>query len=237
GKSAVFRGLSKLNPSDNERYDALKEFPRRRYTDEYSSQAWPVASGRFVLDDEERQVLAQKCDLLKGVKKVEATRDYSSKVTVDFDPKPKAAPVSRAELRDAIDEAIGQLQELTAPEGKGEFLGSVKQAALPAFEGVKNNAPGDGDAAKYQVDQAVNVIAIHANEEWQKKLLDPVASSLKELAKNSASWEKLSDCRLWVETHLPKFIYFDRFDVLDSAIHIPTFIQQLNSGNRDAPRV
>src|SRR5262245_60436699 len=96
GKSAVFRGLSKLNPSDNERYDALKEFPRRRYTDEYSSQAWPVASGRFVLDDEERQVLAQKCDLLKGVKKVEATRDYSSKVTVDFDPKPKAAPVSRA---------------------------------------------------------------------------------------------------------------------------------------------
>ncbi len=34
GKSAIFRGLSKLNPSDGEKYDALKEFPRRRYTDE-----------------------------------------------------------------------------------------------------------------------------------------------------------------------------------------------------------
>ena len=33
GKSAVFRGLSKLNPSDGEKYDPLKEFPRRRYTD------------------------------------------------------------------------------------------------------------------------------------------------------------------------------------------------------------
>ena len=28
GKSAIFRGLSKLNPSDGEKYDGLKEFPR-----------------------------------------------------------------------------------------------------------------------------------------------------------------------------------------------------------------
>ena len=31
GKSAIFRGISKLNPSDNEKYDGLKEFPRRYY--------------------------------------------------------------------------------------------------------------------------------------------------------------------------------------------------------------
>ena len=30
GKSALFRGLSKLNPSDGEKYNGLKEFPRRR---------------------------------------------------------------------------------------------------------------------------------------------------------------------------------------------------------------
>ncbi len=42
GKSALFRGLSKLNPSDGEKYHGLKEFPRRRYTDEFSKQDWPV---------------------------------------------------------------------------------------------------------------------------------------------------------------------------------------------------
>src|SRR2546428_12272964 len=36
GKSATFRALSKLNPSDGEKLDGLKEFPRRRYTDEFS---------------------------------------------------------------------------------------------------------------------------------------------------------------------------------------------------------
>ena len=35
GKSALFRGLSKINPSDGEKYDGLKEFPRRRYASEF----------------------------------------------------------------------------------------------------------------------------------------------------------------------------------------------------------
>ena len=55
GKSAIFRGLSELNPSDAEKYDGLKEFPRRRYTDEFKSHDWPVASGLFVLEKSEKQ--------------------------------------------------------------------------------------------------------------------------------------------------------------------------------------
>jgi hypothetical protein len=234
GKSAIFRGLSKLNSSDGERYDGLKEFPRRRYTDEFSSQDWPVASGRFVLDDAERQVLAEACPVLRGVKKAEVTRHYSGTLSCEFEPKPKETPVSRAELRDAIDAAITQLRDLTGPEGKGEFLTPVKQNSLAALEAAKNAAAGDGEAPKPVIEQAVNAIATHSNEDWQKKLLDPVVLPLKELDRRAAVVEKLSFARIRVQTHLPKFIYFDRFDVLDSSIHIPTFVQQINSGG---PRV
>jgi hypothetical protein len=237
GKSAVFRGFSKLNPSDGTRYDALKEFPRRRYADEFSSQDWPVASGRFVLDDEERHALARKCPLLKGVKKVEATRHYSWELTIEFDPMPKAAPVSRPELRAAVDEAIPRLQDLTAPEGKGDIIGAVKSSSLAALQAVKDQVPGDGAVVRSQIEQAVNAIAMHANEDWQKKLLDPVAAPLKKLAERAAACEKLGEARLWVQTHLPKFIYFGRFDVLDSEIHIPSFVQQLNSGSAGGLRV
>ena len=57
GKSAIFRGLSKLNPSDGQNYDALKEFPRRRYTDEFKNQDWPVASAKFALSTFENKEL------------------------------------------------------------------------------------------------------------------------------------------------------------------------------------
>jgi len=48
--------------------------------------------------------------------------------------------------------------------------------------------------------------------------------------------EKLTAARKWVSEHLPRFIYFDKYDVIDSAIHIPTFIQQLSSDS-GVPRV
>ena len=47
GKSALFRGLSKLNPSDGAGYDLLKEFPRRRYAAEGKKSDWPVSTAAF----------------------------------------------------------------------------------------------------------------------------------------------------------------------------------------------
>src|SRR5713101_109376 len=85
GKSALFRGFSKLNPSDGERYDGLKEFPRGRYTTEYASRDWPVATGRFALSDEERAELAQLQPALKNVQRVEVTRHYSWQLSIEFD--------------------------------------------------------------------------------------------------------------------------------------------------------
>ncbi|MGH7961861.1 MAG: hypothetical protein ACRERD_08545, partial [Candidatus Binatia bacterium] len=89
GKSALFRGLSKLNPSDGERYDGLREFPRRRYAEEFAARDLPVATGRFLLNDKERAALAQLCPALKNTHRVEATRHYSWQLTLTFDPPPR----------------------------------------------------------------------------------------------------------------------------------------------------
>ena len=66
GKSAILRGLSKLNPSDGEKLDGLKEFPRRRFADEFGKQDWPAISGRFALAELEVQALAAIAPALKG---------------------------------------------------------------------------------------------------------------------------------------------------------------------------
>ena len=51
GKSALFRALSKLNPSDGETYNGLKEFPRSRYASEFKKKDWPVVSVKFALEE------------------------------------------------------------------------------------------------------------------------------------------------------------------------------------------
>jgi len=238
GKSAIFRGLSKLNPSDGEKYDGLKEFPRRRYTDEFESQDWPVASGRFVLDEAERAELSELCPALKTVKKVTVTRYYSWNLKIEFNPKPKTPSVRRQDLVACIQHVKGQMQELVAPDGKGEVLGNMKTAllnALNSLEDAVSKQPHDVPPTKAEVDQAINAIATQANEEWQKKLLDPLKSPFIELAEKLHTYEELVKAEQWVKENLPRFVYFDRYDILDSAIHIPTFLQELQD-QRKGPR-
>lgn len=230
GKSAIFRGLSKLNPSDGEKYDGLKEFPRRRYTDEFESCDWPVASGRFVLDDDERPELTDICPVLKAVEKVTVTRYYSWKLEVEFDPEPKIPFPQRKQLIECIQAAKEQVQELTAPDGKGDALGNIKTALMNAFNPLENalkNQPVNEPPTKAEIDQAINAIAIQANEEWQKTLLDLLKNPFVELTEKLCVSDQLVKAEEWVEENLPRFVYFDRYDVLDSAIHIPTFLQEL----------
>lgn len=238
GKSAIFRGLSKLNPSDGEKYDGLKEFPRRRYTEEFELQDWPVASGRFEIDNEEFSTLATICDALKDTKKVTITRRYSWSTDVEFSPKPSLPEITHQTLVDAVQNVKKAIQGLTAPEGKGDVLGSIKISIIQEFDNLINaltDQPLDGPLAKAQVDQAVNTIMTKANEDWQKTLLSPQTESFMKIAEQLAVIKALKKAEEWVVQNLPKFVYFDRYDILDSAIHIPTFLDELKD-QRKGPR-
>jgi hypothetical protein len=96
--------------------------------------------------------------------------------------------------------------------------------------------PGDERLPKAEADQAVNTLAAHVTERWQKRLFDPVVRPLRDIAERAALEEKLAAARNWVAKHMPQFIYFDRYDVIDSAVHLPTFVQQLSS-SPNAPKV
>ncbi len=232
GKSATLRGLSKLNPSDGEKYDGLKEFPRRRYSDEYNTKDWPAASARFALDKKERDALAVLHVLLNDVKKVEVTRHYSGNLEIDFVPRPNMGPVPLGDLTDSLDKAASQLRELTAPDGKGDALGSIKQAALKSLEQLRP-ASSTGLATMAQIDQALNALVVQANEEWSKQLLEPVIQPLRKLSQRAGTEERLSTAKARVEANLPKFVYFNRFDVIDNAIHLPSFVQELARAPND----
>jgi len=238
GKSAIFRGLSKLNPSDGEKYDGLKEFPRRRYTDEFESRDWPVASGLFVLEEEDRAKLIEICPALKNAKKITVTRYYSWNIDTEFDPKPKVPSNQRKQLIECIQNAKEQTEKLTVPDGKGDDFGNIKTAMISAFDSFErtlNNKPVDEPPTKAEIDQAINAIATHANEEWQKKLLDPLKKPFSVLSEQVSILSRLADTKKWVEENLPKFVYFDRYDILDSAIYIPTFLDELHD-QRKGPK-
>jgi len=45
--------------------------------------------------------------------------------------------------------------------------------------------------------------------------------------------DKIDDISPWIEANLPKFIYFNDYHVIESAIHIPTFILEMKQNPLD----
>ncbi len=239
GKSALFKGLSKLNPSDGDKYDGLKEFPRRRYTDEFKKQDWPVASAKFELDESEQDDLAEIAPELKQVTHVLCTRHYSWTLDVEFQPLPSVSPLNRSDFLAGLEDIEESIRNLTASKGKGDALGQMKNSLLQKINQLKSRQGSrsyDEKVPISEVQQLVDAIATQTNERWQKEMLAPVHQSAQEILQRAKSSEQIQEAKKWVENNLPKFIYFDRYDVIDSAVHLPTFVQQLNN-NPSAPKV
>lgn len=239
GKSAILRGLSKLNPSDGEKYDGLKEFPRRRFTDEFEKQDWPVATATFVLAEDDVAELAEICPELGSAKSVTCTRYYSDRLTVVFDPKPAVDDLRRRDFGQGIAKAVKVLESATAPDGKGEVWGALKKSLLsmlPAVEAALGDRAADAKVSVSEAHQAVAVLANAMTEEWHKGIFGKQLAALQQMEDTATTAENLKKARNWVTENIPQFIYFDKYDILDSAIHIPTFRQKIGQQPME-PRV
>ncbi|MCF6506851.1 hypothetical protein E9549_05445 [Blastococcus sp. MG754426] len=235
GKSAILRGLSKVNPSDGEKYDGLREFPRSRYSDEYDEDA-PVGSVRFLLDDDEREALAEQSPLLAEVRSVEVTRKYDNTYLVGFTPHPGQSAVEAHRFRTVAVGALDAFSESFAPDGKGEEFGPLKESLTEDLSTRIQSLPTTGWATTDGIEGLLKVVTSKITEQWHQTALAPLTGALRPLLAEARSRAGLPTARSWVVNNMPQFIYFDRYDVLDSAIHIPTFISQLSSAPNQ-PRV
>lgn len=239
GKSSIFRGLSKLNPSDGEKYDGLKEFPRRRYTSEFKTKDWPVSSAEFSISVEEKKNINQVCPLLKDLTSVVCTRYYSQKFEIEFVPGPNNTDVTNSQTLAILETLQTELQTSMAPDGKGGSLAEIKSKLLPfvtqKISQFRTFKPEE-HTGESTINELINTISSQINEQWQKDVVKSGMNALNQIKVSIESMSQLNKAKEWITSHIPKFVYFDRYDVLDSAVHLPTFIQQIKT-TPTAPRV
>jgi hypothetical protein len=239
GKSAIFRGLSKLNPSDKEEYNGLKEFPRRRYTVDFRKYDWPVSSVEFQLSDDELKELSQTCSALKNVSSIICTRYYSQELVIHFRPEPKLPDISNKRFLGLLRQWHSILEKTAAPEGKAEQLVTIKKALLPFLSNkIQQLSQTDEDdtVEASLADEVSNTIMSNFAEQWQMSKFKGIIDGIREFKDAQQVDAQLAKSYEWVENKIPMFIYFEEYDVIDSAVHFPTFIQKLNQ-TPSAPRI
>ena len=239
GKSSIFRGLSKLNPSDGEKYRGLKEFPRRRYTLDFKRADWPVSSVGFQLSSDECEQLKKICPALDKVEGVICTRYYSWNLEMEFDQKISWPDTSYKKYTELLKKWHSAIEKATVAEGKGDQFSPIKQSMLQFLtqkiqKASESNPNSLADNAF--VNEISNTIMSKISEEWQKQVFGQVIEEIGKFKNDTEVIGQLDQAKKWIESNLPKFVFFKEYDVIDSAVHFPTFVQQLNQ-TPSAPRV
>ena len=239
GKSAIFRGLSKLNPSDKGKYNGLKEFPRRRYTAEFKTADWACSSAEFQLLDDESKELKEICPLLDDCKSVICTRYYSNDLEIEFYPEIKLPIISYKKYLELLKNWNSIIEGMTVPDGKGEQFAPIKQSLLQFLSSkikAANEQKPEIDVTVAIVDEVGTQINGKITEDWLQIKFKNITDELKQFREDLEASNQINQANQWIIENLPKFVYFDEYDVIESAVHFPTFIKQLNE-TPSAPRV
>ena len=233
GKSAICRGLAKFNPSDKQEYDGLKEFPRHRHSD-YDANL-PVSSVEFELTAHEREKLAEICPSLQNSKYIIGTRNYSNRYDVKFLPSPDIRVDQIQKYLTTIQSWKREVENSIAPDGKGEQIQPIKESLSDTLtESIEqlNERPTTSQIVDI-INTTHSQVTQQINEGWQQEVFKKIIKESETYIDMVKKHNELKDGEKWFQDTIPKFIYFDRYDMIQSAINIDNFIQKLNANPSD----
>ena len=238
GKTSLLKALHKFNPASAEPYDPQREFPRDRYTRDFVSTGskgneWPVCSIQFEIPDELRNEIGNLLEEdVELPKKVTGIRYYDGTLTFEYCPQIVEQPLGPGPLLAALDEFASSARRLPAPdpsleEDTAEQRKELARLATDWKDELKaigdfRNEDGVGLLTRLRrdVENTGNPATADMVERLQRAIepiLDvagqqPVIAQIDEL----------------VEQKLPVLIYFENYGILDSAIWLPRFVEDLS---------
>lgn len=239
GKSALFRGLSKFNPSDGQKYNLLKEFPRRRHAAEHNTQDWPVSSVVFSFDEDDISSLTEICGIFSQINSVTITKHYSGQYSLYFESDNLPEEVTIESYVLSLQNWKNTINSFVASEGKGELLNNIKQAInavmTPTIQKLENEVQ-ERPITRDILQTTLDVITSNLNEQWQQNLFAKIVEENHLIIRHVEAITSFENAKDWIVDNMPKFIYFDKYDTLVGAVDMKDFVRKLQE-NPDDPKL
>jgi predicted ATPase len=241
GKTTLLKALHKFNPATEEPYNAQREFPRDRYTRDFKRAAdWPVCSVAFQLDDAILQQIIPNVETGPAPETVIATRYYDGSIRFDFEPAVNVEIVSPEPVVKALKTLASAARRLTPAKPEDETQVGELRTRITTWvaEWV------DKLAEESDLRNAAGVERLSQVRKESEKLTGPLTADSVETFQDSLDGVQQSASRplgrekivAVVQSELPVFIYFEDYGILDSAIYLPRFVEDLKR-SPDEPRV
>ena len=246
GKTALLKALHKFNPASQEPYNPQKEFPRDRYTWDYVSRGdqarmWPVCSIEFEIPDTIKAALVSNGKPAQHIPKtVVATRHYDGTLDLEYQQAIPDLPVSPEPIIESLNVFSSAARRLAAVDGETEEQASTRRSELIEWSRTWTGELGViGDlrteSGKELLERLQGELDGKSNPETAdmvESLLGIVDPTIQESGKPPIT----DELNGMLKDALPVMIYFENYGMLDSAIFLPRFVEDLNRDSEN-PRI
>lgn len=243
GKTTLLKALHKFNPATPEPYDPQREFPRDRYTRDYIAKGkigsdWPVCSVLFEMPDELRKEISlaldndQECPV-----KVILTRYYDQSLVVEYIPELEDKPVIPDGTCSALSEFAKSARRIPAetPEQE-EATKALRQTLADWASSWQDKLTPLDDLRNAEGIKSLTSLKSEANGKSSPQTADAVDALVGAIdvnIKNAQKQSVVGIANAIVEKSLPVMVYFENYGILDSAIWLPRFLDDLARSTSD----
>jgi len=232
GKTNILRALRKLNNVTDTSFDDLTEHPMWDFGNFKPEEIFITAT--FGLSDDEQKEITKINSEYSDLKEISFSRKKNMQLICHLKSDQIAIPFesfSKTYLK-PISGVINEIDPATIDDGANR-----KQRVIDLFnligKGLEGNLNVRLSEILSKINEQINVLKVEVNtlppNQYNpakiNSLLEKISSELKE-----DSSEKVKN---YLITRLPRFIYFENIAIIDSRIHLPTFVQKLDAGDLD----
>lgn len=244
GKTALLKALHKFNPATPEPYDSQREFPRDRYTRDYVANGseggdWPVCSIEMVLPDEFQAEISSRLEpSQKTPKKIVATRYYDDSLQIEYEPEIVETDLAPDAIVRALGTFAGGARRLEAPAREdGAATASLRTELAEWAKDWQATLKAEADLRSAEGEELLGQLRSESEQKSNPQtagMVEALLAKIEPVLEASASGSAVDSIDEFVEDRLPVFIYFENYGVLDSAIWLPRFLEDLDRNETDA---
>lgn len=246
GKTTLLKAFHKFNPAMPEPYDPQREFPRDRYTRDFVSKGskgdeWPVCSVTFTISEPIKAEIAKILEPDQPTpNEVILTRYYDGSLISEYAPSVEERPLSPEPVLTALSTFASSARRLVAPApDQEETIASQRKNLAEWAIGwqdqlkVKTELRNANDVALLTTLRSEVESKSNPQTAYMVEALQGAISPVLDAAKNKSVLDQIDGL---IKENLPVLIYFESYGILDSAIWLPRFLEDLDR-DKTNPRV